>query len=289
MDAARIAAIVSMDVFDVERDLQLVSDLFPKRERVYQAFHKSIVDWLTGRVGRSVRFRVNCRGGHQLIASECWRPYQSGADAMSDYAVRHSLYHLHQVDRSDHEVTLMGDPEFIRRRIALGPGIFLSHSFRRTELELVRHVARDLGAMGHFLLVLFSFVNDTEWKQLMTANIPSMSVVIGFTYTRNSPYLQEEWRVARANGVPLVLIMAEESPWLTGTPHLAGVPCFDMRQWRNSSEAYVVAFSYLSALIGKGTAIAQAGGFLGENVARLLPSDFDRYMISLAGDASKSQ
>ena len=110
MDASRIAAIVSMDPFDAENELQLVSDFFPKREGGYQAFHKSIVDWLTGRAGRSVRFQVNLRHGHQLIASECWRQYQNGADAMSDYAVRHSLYHLYQADRPDHEVSSNGRP-----------------------------------------------------------------------------------------------------------------------------------------------------------------------------------
>jgi hypothetical protein len=175
----------------------------------------------------------------------------------------------------------MGDPQFIRRRIALGPGIFLSHSFRPSEFELVRHLIDDLGATGHTLLAQQPVASDAEWKQLLMDNIPSMSLVIGFSYTRNSPYLQEEWRIARANGVPLILIMAEESPWLTGTPHLAGVPCFDMRQWRNSSEAYVVALSQLLALIGKDPPGAQAARFLSENVAPI-PSIRDRPRVTFS-------
>ena len=253
MDASRIGGIVSMDPFDVEREMQLVRDFFPKREGRYQAFHKSIVDWLTGRVGRSIRFQVNLRRGHQLIAAECWRQYQHGAVAMPDYAVRHGLYHLHEAERSDDEVRLMRDPAFIRRRITLGRGIFLSHSYRPAESELVGHVADALRAMGHSLLVDTLVDTEAEWKQNFTSNTPSMSVVIGFTYTRNSPYLQEEWRLTRANGVPLILIMAEDSPWLSETPHLAGIPCFDMREWRDSPEAYQAAFSQLSALIGEAT------------------------------------
>jgi len=198
MHGAHIGAIVSMDPFDVEREMQLMRDFFSKREGRYQAFHKSIVDWLTGRVGHSIRFQVNLRRGHQLIAAECWRQYQEGAFAMADHAVRHGLYHLHQAERSNHEVTLMRDPAFIRRRIALGHGIYLSHTYRRTEIELVSHVARDLTAMGHDLIVEPPDAgSDTEWKQKVTSNILSMSVVLGFTYTRNSPYLQEQWRIAR--------------------------------------------------------------------------------------------
>jgi len=45
--------------------------------------------------------------------------------------------------------------------------------------------------------------------------------------------------------------MAEDSPWLSEIPHLAGVPCFDMRQWRNSPEPYHAALLELSALIGE--------------------------------------
>ena len=271
MDALSIGAIVGMDPFDVEREMQLVRDFFPKREGRYQAFHKSVVDWLTGRAGSSIRFQVNLKRGHQLIAAECWREYQQGAIAMREYGVRHALYHFYHAERPNDEVSLMRDPAFIRRRIMLGRGIYYSHSYRPSEQELQQRVALDLGAMGHSLFTENPIDDEGEWMQNFTSHIPSMSLIIGFTFTRNSPYLREDWRLARANGVPLILIMAEDSPWLSDYPYLAGVPCFDMRQWRNSPEAYQSAWSQLSALIGEAIQMTPA--------APLRVADYKKLMI----------
>ena len=69
LTAREIGACLNCDPFDVEQELQRVADFFPERDGRYQAFHKSITDWLSGVEGRSRRFRVNVDNGHQLLAA----------------------------------------------------------------------------------------------------------------------------------------------------------------------------------------------------------------------------
>jgi hypothetical protein len=73
LTASHIAACVDRDLFDVEGALQRLADFFPERDGRYQAFHKSVSDWLSGTVGRSRRFHVNQQNGHGLLATQSWR------------------------------------------------------------------------------------------------------------------------------------------------------------------------------------------------------------------------
>ncbi len=77
LKAAQIGAFVNLDPFDVEQALQRLSDFFPPRDGRYQAFHKSISDWLTGTVGQSRQFRVNAQNGHRLIAKQTCLEYRT--------------------------------------------------------------------------------------------------------------------------------------------------------------------------------------------------------------------
>jgi hypothetical protein len=235
----------------VETELQRVADFVPERDGRYQAFHRSVTDWLLGTVGRSRRFRVNAQHGHQLLAEQCWQEHRHGADAMSEYAVRHALYHLHHAGRPEDEARVTIDPGFIHRRIQLGRGIFLSHSYRTEHVDLVAEVTEGLRDKRHTLLVGHPADTEEGWRRQVASTVPSASIAIGFAYTRNSRYLREEWLVARASGVPLLLIIAEDSPWLSQTPALATVPCFDMREWRDPA-AFSAAWSGLVALVGDG-------------------------------------
>jgi hypothetical protein len=105
--------------------------------------------------------------------------------------------------------------------------------------------------------------SEDEWRQQISSAIPSASVVIGFVHARNSPYLRAEWQVAQSSGTPLLLILAEDSPWLSGAAELAGVPCVDARLLQNSDADHADTWSQLSALIGRGVVSSRR---LGANV-----------------------
>jgi len=280
LTAREIGACLNCDPFDVEQELQRVADFFPERDGRHQAFHKSITDWLSGVEGRSRRFRVNVDNGHQLLAARVWQEYQSGADLLSDFAVQHGPYHLHQTGRRDEERRLTADRQFIRRRLALGRGIFLSHSYRQNEQELVRRVVESLNDHGHSVFTTMETAHEDEWRRHAGANIPSASIAIGFAYARNSPYLREEWGIALSSGIPLLLIVAEDSPWLSSATELAGVPCFDMRKWRNAETEYLCACSQLFDFLGEG--VPSSGRSQVSDVAgRLDLSKKDTYHVEI--------
>ena len=222
LTAREIGACLNCDAFDVEQELQRVADFFPERDGRYQGFHKSITDWLSGVEGRSRRFRVNVENGHQLLAARIWQEYQGGAELLSDFAVQHGLYHLHQAGRRDEEWRLTADCQFIRRRLALGHGIFLSHSYRENALELTRHVVARLTDHGHSVFATRITADEDEWRRLAGADIPSASIAIGFAFTRNSPYLRDEWRIGVVERRSTLLTAAEDSPWLSSATELAG-------------------------------------------------------------------
>ena len=164
--------------------------------------------------------------------------------------MQHGLYHLHQAGRRDEERRLTADGQFIRRRLALGRGIFLSHTYRHEGLELMRRVLMRLADHGHSVFDTRGAADEDEWRRQAGADIPSASIAIGFAYARNNRFLRDEWRIALSSGIPLLLIVAEDSPWLSSATELAGVPRFDMRKWRDSETEY--ACSQLFDLLGEG-------------------------------------
>jgi hypothetical protein len=80
--------------------------------------------------------------------------------------------------------------------------------------------------------------------------------------------------VAQTSGIPLLLILAEDSPWLSGATELAGVPCVDARLLQNSDADHADTWSQLSALIGRGVGSSRR---LGANVTPIVGADLARY------------
>jgi tetratricopeptide (TPR) repeat protein len=127
--AARdIAGFLGNDKSDVERELDKVAIYFPEREmeeittdlppketekeKAYQAYHKSIVEWLTGGAGRCSVYRVNLEKGQRVLAKVCWEEYKKGPRSRSSYALAHLPTHLLETERYDDLAVLLKDPEF---------------------------------------------------------------------------------------------------------------------------------------------------------------------------------
>jgi TIR domain/AAA ATPase domain len=261
LTAYQIGGCVNLHAFDVEQRLQQVIDLIPERDGRYQAFHKSLTDWLLGVAGQSRRFRVNRDNGYQLLASWSWQEYERSADDMSDHAVRHGLYYVQQAGRRAEERRLCADSRFIHRRLRTARGIYFSFSYRGH--DLVARLLTGLIGAGHDVFIQSLTDSEEEWRRNIASAIPSVGVVVGFAYARNSPYLRQEWRVALSNGVPLILMIAEETPWLSTASELDSAPRFDMREWHSSEAEYSRLWSQISTFFGEGTRVSQEASEVG--------------------------
>ncbi len=94
--------------------------------------------------------------------------------------------------------------------------------------------------------------------------------------------------MAQSSGVPLLLVLTEDSPWLASVPELSGVSCVDMRRWQNSDADFDRGCAQLFALIGDGEgpslrAAMSDTPIVGEDAKRLL-----RWMYEPLIDSSAS-
>src|SRR5205814_677115 len=59
---------------------------------VIKPYHKSIADWLVAKTNAGAYF-VSVAEGHRALADECWKQYLRGIEHMSEFALRHALFH----------------------------------------------------------------------------------------------------------------------------------------------------------------------------------------------------
>ena len=115
-----IARFLGKKAFDVRRELARVAVFFPKRKDKYQAYHKSVTDWLTGKVTDYTKYLVDLEHGHQRIAYTCWLEYQNGISGLSPYSLAHLPSHLCEAERWDELETVLTDLRFISARVRAG-------------------------------------------------------------------------------------------------------------------------------------------------------------------------
>jgi hypothetical protein len=129
--------------------------------------------------------------------------------------------------------------------------------------NLVARLLTGLIGAGHDVFIQSLTDSEEEWRRNIASAIPSVGVVVGFADARNSPYLRQEWRVALSNGVPLILMIAEETPWLSTASELDSAPRFDMREWHSSEAEYSRLWSQISTFFGEGTRVSQEASEVG--------------------------
>mmetsp|Transcript_13836 Transcript_13836/g.33482 ORF Transcript_13836/g.33482 Transcript_13836/m.33482 type:complete len:1018 (+) Transcript_13836:50-3103(+) len=135
LNAKQIARIAGSDSFTVEQQLVKVSVFFPqntKEEGKYIAYHKSIIDWLKGDVGRDLMFRVNVDGGHQQIADYLKRLYSSSNnDEWDDYLLNHYIQHLLKCEYWTDIKQVTCDMKFLRLKAKQISWAQVEHDFTR--------------------------------------------------------------------------------------------------------------------------------------------------------------
>jgi tetratricopeptide (TPR) repeat protein len=113
LNAAQIAHFTNRDPFDVESDLELIAEMIPRENGRYQAYHRSLADWLCGEGGASNKYRINKQSGHKSIAGACWSEYAAeGLRERDSYCFKHIVTHLMESKRWDNLFELLKDPTF---------------------------------------------------------------------------------------------------------------------------------------------------------------------------------
>jgi hypothetical protein len=129
LTASQIGAFLNKDKLYVERKMETVASYFPQvdqekatgrsqskkgvpKEKVYQAFHKSISEWLSGEVSGRRTYTISVQGGHRTLAKACWKEYLQGIENMSPYALAHLPIHLLASGKFNELVELMKDQQF---------------------------------------------------------------------------------------------------------------------------------------------------------------------------------
>jgi WD40 repeat protein len=118
LTAEQVARILGKDRLDVEVELDRVAAFFPESQKAYRAYHKSIVDWLSGEAGRSRRFRVDVQRGHRLIADSLLRDFQGGI--RESFCLAHLPAHLYHGGNTDALNSLLGNPAFVLAKASIG-------------------------------------------------------------------------------------------------------------------------------------------------------------------------
>jgi len=70
-----------------------LGSLFPLSDGRIQAFHKSVLEWLTAEQKAGSYF-ISVREGHKRLVDHGWREYRSGVASMSRYSLAHLPAHL---------------------------------------------------------------------------------------------------------------------------------------------------------------------------------------------------
>ncbi|MCX6901212.1 MAG: TIR domain-containing protein [Verrucomicrobia bacterium] len=100
-----------------------LASLFPitteAGHEVIKSYHKSLADWLADE-GKSGPYLVSVSEGHRMLADLCWHEYQKGVENLSDYGMRHIVFHLVLVSRSDEARQVNSDSAFCARRERMG-------------------------------------------------------------------------------------------------------------------------------------------------------------------------
>ncbi len=120
MGPDEVGAFLGMAGRDVEDEMEQVRVFFPLKEGRYQPYHKSIVDWLSGRVGESTRYRLRLSEGHRLIAGVYWDKYEQGTDNLDAYGMLHLAHHLADAGEWDKAERLLTDLIFMEAKCRAG-------------------------------------------------------------------------------------------------------------------------------------------------------------------------
>jgi len=182
-------------------------------EATYALFHASLQDWLTDRDTAGDHW-IDSDKGVEALAEACWRQYQSGSEAWSDYLLLHGQYHLHRAGRMSQNTEMQADSIFQARRIDRHPGsLFISYSHGDAEAAVaIEHV---LGEENKYRLWRDHRIHwVAEFPADYGKALQSAAAVIWLVSRRSlsSAWVNREWAYPWGHGVTLIPVLLDCRP-----------------------------------------------------------------------------
>jgi DNA-binding beta-propeller fold protein YncE len=139
-EAARLVP----NLYDPSEITSGLGSLFPDSGGGFRPFHQSVRDWVTD-AGRAGLYVVRTIAGHERLATEGWRQYESGEQVQS-YYVAHLAAHLAACSRDRDLGRLLLDPAWMERKLkTVGlDALIRDYEYRKVsgEAELVQGALR---------------------------------------------------------------------------------------------------------------------------------------------------
>ena len=110
-----IAFFMSCDEFNLRNQLAKINTFFPDRNRRYYPYHKSLIDWLSGDVGKDPTFNINIKRGNNVICNQLLSDRLP--DSLRKYKLSHLPAHLASALRFDELKSILTNFKFIEGRL----------------------------------------------------------------------------------------------------------------------------------------------------------------------------
>lgn len=110
-----IAFFMSRDEFDLRSQLAKINTFFPDRNGRYYPYHKSVIDWLSGDVGKDRTFNIKIKRGNDVI---CDKLLSDGLpDSLKKYKSSYLPAHLASALRFDELKSVLTNFKFIEGKL----------------------------------------------------------------------------------------------------------------------------------------------------------------------------
>ncbi|HGE72861.1 TPA: TIR domain-containing protein, partial [Candidatus Poribacteria bacterium] len=110
-----IAFFMSCDEFNLRNQLAKINTFFPDRNGRYYPYHKSVIDWLSGDVGKDPTFNINIKRGNNVICNQLLSDRLP--DSLKKYKLSHLPAHLASALRFDELKSVLTNFKFIEGKL----------------------------------------------------------------------------------------------------------------------------------------------------------------------------
>lgn len=109
--AKKLSPILKISEFEISKRMQTLSSFFPERKEGYYPYHKSITDWLIGKVGSGRKYLLDMDRGRKTICEYFLKRYSEGD--YDSYLLTYLPYHLIEDGKYSELTGLLLDFTFI--------------------------------------------------------------------------------------------------------------------------------------------------------------------------------
>lgn len=109
--AKELSPILQLSEFEIRRRMHILAAFFPERNNRYSPYHKSVVDWLTGKEGTGRKYLLDVERGRKVVCEYLLKSYNLGH--FNPYLLTYLPYHLIESEKYEELINLLCDFTFI--------------------------------------------------------------------------------------------------------------------------------------------------------------------------------